>query len=183
MKTTIFILAFIAIGSAAIGQEIPDSNYAIYAGEKFFFIMAAPDGWNLALEEAQASGYSAAFYPSESEYLSAKQIIYIWIFKKDSLTYNEFVSADSSNYLLRDDSIAFIAGDSMHINDSIMIKILDFRDPGGYSMLAKVAYIDMISEVVVYELNIANREGFIEAENKFIRALRKFSILTKGDED
>jgi hypothetical protein len=64
-----------------------------------------------------------------------------------------------------------------------MIKILDFRDPGGRSMLAKVAYINLISEVVVYELNIANRESYIEAENKFLKALRKFSILTKGDEN
>jgi hypothetical protein len=142
--------------------------------------MTPPGGWLLALEKAQADGYSAAFYPEDTDYETAERVIFIWIYKNDSLTFNQFISQHSSEYIRQDSQTVIIAADSLYVNDSVVIKIFEFDDPGGISTLAEVAYIDLKTEIVIYELNIADRESFITAEGEFLEALRRFSISSRG---
>jgi hypothetical protein len=140
-------------------------------------MMEAPDDWVLDLENAQFDGLSAYFCPEDMTYFDAKAAINIWIFKLDSLTFREFISADSLTYLKNDSLIQFDKTDSINITDSQKAIILYTTDPGAEYNLASVAYIDADTEIVIYELNIAAWHFYLIGTVKFDEAIKKFSFV------
>jgi hypothetical protein len=95
----------------------------------------------------------------------------------DSLGFREFISADSARYLRADSTIKFVKTDSVLITDNQKAIVLKMDDPGAYSSLAMVAYIDAVSEIVIYELNISQRRFHAVGTVKFEEALSKFSFV------
>jgi len=176
LKYLILVLGMTFTSQFCYGQQAVDSNYAIFDGDSAFYILHPPDDWTLALEEAQLDGYSAGFYPDSSLYATSNVVINAWIFKNNNLKFEKFIEADTLNYIDADDRFKITETDTLSINEKLKIIIFNFNDPGGWSSLAAVAYIDAVAEIVIYELHISNRDQFIEADSKFREALGKFSI-------
>jgi len=164
------------IGAGIAAGETVDSNQVIFEGDSSFYLMSPPNNWTLGLEEAQLDGYSASFFPDDQIYADADKIIYVWIFKNNGLTFDKFIEQDTLNYLEQDTLLKIINTETIPINEIAKIQVFEFNDPGGWTSLAKVAYIDAIGEIVIYELHLVKREDYITAEKKFREALDNFSI-------
>ncbi|MCX6830485.1 MAG: hypothetical protein NT002_14555 [candidate division Zixibacteria bacterium] len=169
-----FILIAVGIYSA-FSQEPDSSNSIYYAGQTFVSRITAPKGWVIDLENAQADGRSAACYPTGQKYYDYDRIVYIWIFKRDSLSFREFLTADSARYLKKYPGVAFRKKDSLVLAEDRKICFMETVDPGGKSNIATVAYADAGTETIVFELNITRPVLFAETESVFIQMLKKFS--------
>jgi len=176
MRNLINAIIIVLAGSLVYAQNDPDSNYAFYEGQTYSFLMEAPEEWKLNLEDAQFDGLSAFFCPEEMDYFDAKYGISIWIFKLDSLTFREFITADSSAYA-GSDSLEFDKIDSLDLADDKKAIALRVKDPGGVSSTAIIAYIDGGKDIIIYELNIRNRRFYTIAYLGFEEALKKFSFV------
>ena len=182
-RKNVAVFLILAAGfSAAFAREPADTNYAYYEGETYSYTLEAPDKWTLNLEDAYADGYTAALYPEEESYINSKMTIYIWIFKNDSYTFQDFISADSAHYLKEDENLEFWGTDSLGIDSGSYAIILQLDDPGGASELAMIGYINAVTEIVIFELHIADRVYFPEADGKFREALTKFSFPEPEDD-
>jgi len=187
MKTAIKIsftlfLVFAAAHTISVGQSQVEPGSAWYYGEAHTFRIQAPKGWNLDTENAYKDGYTAAMCPKGEFYLDAKRAIFIWVFPKDSLTFEQFFISDSAFYARNQDRLIFDRKESSFTRDSAQVVILTTADPGGPYNLAMVAYIDTGTEVVIYELNIDSREDHAPAESAFREALDRFGYVDGGAE-
>lgn len=174
---TACIIILLICHTISFAQDDLDSNFALYEGESWSYIMEAPDDWVLDLENAQFDGLSAFFCPEEMTYFDAKLAISIWIFKLDSLTFREFISADSLVYLKSDSLIEFDKADSLNITDSQKVIVLSTIDPGGEYSLAMVGYIDAGAEIIIYELNLSAWRFYHIGTVKFKEAINNFSFV------
>ena len=182
MKTAIRIsfilfLVFAAVHSISVGQSQEEPGSAWYYGEAHTYRIQAPKGWSLDTENAYKDGYTAAMCPEGEFYLDAKRAIFIWIFPKDSLTFEQFFISDSAYYVGKQKGLVFSRKEYSYTRDSAQVVILTTADPGGPYNLAMVAYIDTETEVVIYELNIDSREDHAPAESAFREALRRFGYV------
>jgi hypothetical protein len=175
------VLLLIATAGSAQNQEADSTDNIYYSGETYIYRITAPKGWVFDLENAQADGRSAACYPAEQKYYDFDRIVYIWIFKRDSLTLREFLTADSIRYLNRNRDLSFKRTDSVVFSGDRTIYLLEAADPGGKSNIATVAYADAETETVVFELNIIKPVLFAETESVFIQMLKKFSQTNREE--
>jgi hypothetical protein len=182
-KVSILFLPFLyALFAGPIWSQQSDSTDDIYySGETYIYRITAPIGWVFDLENAQLDGRSAACYPKEQKYYDFDRIVYIWIFKRDSLSFREFMTADSARYLRRNPGLSFRRADSVMLSQKRKIFLLEAADPGGKSNIASVAYADVNAETIIFELNITRPVLFAETESIFIKMLKKIS-LTKREE-
>ena len=157
-----------------------DSNTVIINAVDYAIIISAPDGWAIDLKNASHDNYTAVMFPDSQSYFDHNEAIYTWVFSLDSLSFKEFVSADSLSYLLETDSLEFI--DSYSFADSTIDPIiphivLETADPGGIYETAMVAYLDLGRDIAIYHLNISDRMYFISASEK----LREVVLNTVHD--
>ena len=175
------VLLLIATAGSAQNQEADSTDNIYYSGETYIYRITAPKGWVFDLENAQADGRSAACYPREQKYYDYDRIVYIWIFKRDSLSFRKFMTADSARYLKKYSGLAFRKKDSLVLAEDRKICFMETVDPGGKSNIASVAYADAGTETIVFELNITRPVLFAETESAFVQMLKKF-FLTKKEE-
>ncbi|MBN2227022.1 MAG: hypothetical protein JW763_06625 [candidate division Zixibacteria bacterium] len=195
MQRMIFIMAGVLIflsGTFVSAQElngqleIPrtydqpvDTNVIIFEGEQYIFAIVPPAGWVTDLDNAAHDGYTAAMFPDSASYFRSRQIIYIWIFPLDSMSFEQFVSADSASYLASINGLIFserkIVSDSTE-ND---IVVLEAYDPGGKTDLAALAYIDGEDEIIVLQLSIYDRMYYADARASLNEVLANFAILPR----
>lgn len=176
-----WLLILVTPATFATAQEFPDTNYAFYEGRTYSYIMEAPEGWVVDLENSYEDGFTAALYPEGESYFDAYVIIFIWIFKNDTLSIREFISADSLNYLRDNEYLEFRRSDSIATAEDSYATILETEDPGAESTIAAVGYIDAKTEIIIYELNISERMLFAEGDSKFREALTAFVYIRKED--
>jgi len=176
MKTAIKILflLFFTLCGAITAQTVSDSSRALYEGKIHSYQFMAPEGWAVDIENAYEDGYTAAISPAGTFYSDAQMAIFIWVYPIDSISFEEFIRADSAYYAGNIDKLEFIGSDTLFNSDGVRMIVFQTADPGGVYDQAMVAYIDTESEVVIFELNIEYREQFAEAESKLREALRRF---------
>ncbi len=183
MKNIVYLMTLLLLNSLAFAQDDLDSNYAFYEGQTLSYLLEAPEDWVLNLDDANFDGLSACFYPDDMTYFDNKLCIKVWIFKLDSLSFDEFISSDSSYYLNTVEDIEFKNPDTLKITEKQIAVILRVKDPGALYTLAAVAYIDAVSEIIIYELNISGRQFDLVSQVKFKEALEKFSFVKDVFED
>ena len=193
MRKLIFIAVIatgILFGTIVSAQEIDgrlnippmyeqpvDTNVIIFEGGQYIFSIAPPTGWVTDLDNAAHDGYTAAMFPDSASYYRSKQIIYVWIFPLDSMSFEQFISADSISYLASVNGLVFserkIISDST-ANDMV---VLETYDPGGKTDLATLAYIDGEDEIIVLQLSIYDRMYYNPARASFDEVLGKFAAF------
>jgi hypothetical protein len=183
MKTVFLAAAaWLFISSAGFGSS-DKSDYIYFERDDYRCRFKSPPGWRFDLEDARADGYSAALLPDTAEYYNSGMIIYIWIFKRGSINYAEFITADSSAYLKRHPGLKFTKTDSVKTDRGNFAVYLETSDPGGEQETAFVGYIDSEKEVIVYQMDITSRFYYSEALSHFREALKGFTMEFKGEDD
>ncbi len=174
---TAFVLFLTYLKTTA--QENPQNEGAYYEGGTFSYYMNAPEDWIIDFDNAENDSYTAAFYPDSESYFGYTTKIRVGIFKNGERTYSEFISADSAYLLEKIENLEIIRSDTTFYSSGNQAIIFETKDPGGEYELAMVAYIDMTTETVVYELLISSREYFGEGESRFREALDRFEVAEK----
>ena len=77
------------------------------------------------------------------------------------------------------EKLGFIRSDTMFYSTGTQVLIFETEDLGGEYELAMIAYIDMETETVVYELLISDREYFVEGEVGFSEAVEKVELANE----
>lgn len=172
-----FVLSVICLKTTA--QDNPHNEGAYYEGGTYSYFMNAPEDWIVDFENAESDRYTAAFYPDSESYFNYTAKIRIGIFKNGKKTYGEFISEDSSYLLKKIENLEIIRSDTIFYSGGNRAIIFETEDPGSEYELAMVAYIDMTTETVVYELMISSREFFGEGESRFHEALDRFEVAEK----
>ncbi|SYZ73642.1 exported hypothetical protein [Candidatus Zixiibacteriota bacterium] len=167
--------------SLTLSQTPPPDNSIYYDGGVYSCKISPPSGWVLDIDNVRVDGRSAAAYPRDQRYYDASMIIYIWIYKSDSLEFRKKITLDSLRYLKKDSSLTFKKIDSMKISGGRQAYLLITTDPGGKYKLGAAAYIDAGTEMIVCELNISDRVYFVDAETKLYEMLKKFSASPRKD--
>ncbi len=160
-------------------QYNPEDEGAYYDGGTYSYYMKAPENWLVDFDNAENDSYTAAFYPDSENYFDYTAKIRIGIFKNGEKTFDQFVSKDSVYLLKKIDNLKIIRSDTMYYSSDNHAIIFETEDPGGAYELAQVAYIDMSTETVVYELIISSREYFGVGESRFHEALGRFEVAEK----
>jgi len=171
----LLLFVFFIVGPVS-AQDSSHEESASYQGEKYAYYMTAPEDWIVDFENAEGDSYSIAFYPDSESYFDYTAKIRIGIFKNGKRTFEKFVSEDSVYLHKRTENLEIIRSDSLIYSSGNEAILFETEDPGGEYELAMVAYIDLMTEIVVYELLVSSREHFGEAEDKFQQALSLFSI-------
>jgi len=172
------LIVFLIIPAITYGQEINDSSGAYYTGNTYIYKFGAPENWILDLENAYEDGYTAALYPDSNSYTFADMIIYIWVFKRDSLSFEDFISQDSAYYLKEDIHLKFSRSIREFVTpDRIPSVTLEVDDPGAFVTIAFVTYLDLKSEIVIYEAHISDRMYYAEMESKLREAIESLGII------
>ncbi|MEP0829042.1 MAG: hypothetical protein HRF51_11020 [bacterium] len=171
-----FLIILMALSIAVSGQQatLPPGIY--YEGGIYQVNINPPKGWKFDLENPRIDGRSAACFPSDQEYYNNKAMIIVWIYKLDSLTFCEFISRDSISYLKKSSSLQFKKKDSLKIVEEREVIVLETSDPGGKSSMASVAYIDVGSEILIFELNIAGRIEYAEGQTRLMEMVEKVEL-------
>ena len=171
----------VLIAAAAAAQESAgfEENYVLYEGDKHSFIIDAPDQWYIDVENASRDGYTAAIFSDTESYNDPSMIIYVWVYQKDSLSFQEFVSEDSTFYVNKDAALAFKSTDTLTTQQGLKVIIFEADNPGMGSETAAIAYIDAEPEIVIYELDVDRLDHFLEGNYNFREALGLFSVVTK----
>jgi len=172
-------IALIFCHSTLSSQDKVDTDYAYYEGDVYSYYINTIDDWLLDLGNAEKDGYTAAIYPNNESYFDYSIKIRIGIFKNGELTFDEFISADSIYLLKKTENLEIIRSDTVFYSSGNQAIIFETEDPGGEHELAMIAYIDMTTETVVYELLISSREYFGEGETRFREALERFEVVEK----
>jgi len=177
MAIKILLILFPICFAVLSSQTVMDSDRAQYEGKTHTYEFRAPEGWILDIENAYRDGFTAAMCPEDEFYGNARTAIFVWVYLLDSTTFGEFISADSGFYANGTDKIEFIRSDTIYNSDSARTVIFETADPGVTYKIATVAYIDVGTEVVIYELDIDSRELYAEGESKFREALYNFRYI------
>lgn len=176
-KLLYLFLVLILCLSVVFSQESEEPDQAYYEGRTYSYLFEAPEDWILDIDNAYEDGYTAALFPEEQTYTYSDMTILIWVFKNDSLSFGEFVTADSAYYLKRNDGLQFRKTDTLFVDDGIRAIVMEADDPGAESSIAMIGYIDVRTEVVIYELSISERMYFAEGASRLHEALRKFTLV------
>lgn len=208
MKKTALILILAAILPSTLmaqGKPVPpptpsdtlpgDTIY--YDGTDHSFLFAAPLGWVIDTTNAYFDGYTAAMFPANESYFNATKQIFVWVLDLDSLTFEEFITADSlhlhktKKMLFRD---RYPLGDPNNEQRRLQRKfgiksedaydttqvdtciVLEINDPGGVSREAGLAYFNAGSEIVIFQLNISERFHVGLAQRAFEKVLKSFKL-------
>lgn len=174
----------VLIASAAAAQDAVgfEENYVIYEGEKHDFIIDAPEHWYIDVENASRDGYTAAIFSDTESYNDPSMIIYVWVYQKDSLSFQEFVSEDSAFYINKDAALTFKSSDTLTTQQGLKVIIFESDNPGMGSETAAIAYIDAEPEIVIYELDVRRLDHFLEGNYNFREAISMFSVAEKDIE-
>lgn len=185
MKFIPLIGSILLILSIAVSGQQPTLPPGIfYEGGIYQVKIDPPDGWKFDLENPRIDGRSAACFPGNQEYYNNKAMIVVWIYKLDSLSFREFISRDSISYLKGNSSLQLKKKDSLKIAEERNAFVLETSDPGGKSSMASVAYIDVGTEILIFELNIAGRMEYAEGQTRLMEMVEKVELTEiKNDSD
>lgn len=159
-------------------EEPVDTNVIVFAGEQYVFSIAPPTGWVTDLKNAAHDGYTAAMFPDSASYYRSKQIIYVWIFPLDSLSFEQFVSADSVSYLASIKGLIFSGRTMVSDSGENEIVVLQTYDPGGKNDLAVLAYVNGEDEIIIFQLSIYDRMYYPSGYAALEEVLSNFGIYS-----
>jgi hypothetical protein len=173
----IFMILLAFVPQVLAEEDPAPLTIAYYHGDVHTCTFRAPENWKVDLDNANLDGMTAAMYPDSENYVDADMIIFIWVFKCDSLPFREFITADSAFYVNSGDGLEFTKIDSIINSRGNKWIILETADPGAKQTVCLVGYLDAEAEIVIYELNISDRIFYAEGESNFREALASFSFL------
>nr|MBN2276286.1 hypothetical protein [candidate division Zixibacteria bacterium] len=168
--------------SGAEEMTAKSSDYAYYEGGTYAYFFRAPSGWILDLDNAHLDGYTAAMYPDSQSYDYSDMIIYVWIFPKDSMAFQEFITRDSAHYIKTHEGLSFIANKPGINSDSLRFTTLETDDPGAIYDIVSITYFDLISEIVIYEAHIAERRFHTDIAEHLHQAINELRRITDSEE-
>ncbi|PKK84546.1 MAG: hypothetical protein CVT49_02940 [candidate division Zixibacteria bacterium HGW-Zixibacteria-1] len=181
----LFLIAFIlfvAVAATADDQVGFEENYVLYEGETDNFIIDAPDHWYIDIENASKDGYTAAIFADTESYNDPSMIIYVWVYHKDSLSFQEFISEDSAYYIKRDAALTVASADTVLTDQGKTAVVFEMENPGMGSETAAIGYIDAGPEIVIYELDVRRLDHFLEGNYNFREAIWLFKVVGKETE-
>lgn len=176
----LIILMALPVYVSGAQKELPPGIY--YEGGIYQVNIVPPGGWKFDLENPRIDGRSAACFPGDQEYYNNKAMIVVWIYKIDSLTFREFISRDSISYLKKSSSLQFKKKDSLKIAEERNVFILETSDPGAKSSMASVTYIDVGTEILIFELNIAGRMEYAEGQTRLMEMINGVELEKRAQE-
>ncbi len=174
--TSIYFVVILLSISGLQAQTPPPDNSIYYQGDIYTTKITPPQKWLMDLDNPRADGRSAACYPREQQYYNAKTIVYIWIFKGDSLNFRKNISFDSTRYLKKEKDLIFKKTDTLTVAGDRPVYILESDDPGGKSKIGAVAYIDAKTEFIVLELDVSDRVYYVDGFATFWGMLKKIDM-------
>lgn len=163
-----------------------DSNTAYFEGKTQDYIIYAPGGFKMLVDDAVAEGYSLAFIPETDRYDSCGMMLTVTIYKleqknKESWTFKNILShdtADIRNHYGKDiiiepyDSVFNATGDTVYT--------FYINDKTGFIPNVMISYYDGLTEMLIFELTISDSYPQILAEGIYLETIRRFKVLTRG---
>jgi hypothetical protein len=178
----IFWLAGSVISRPAVNTgEIADSNNAFYAGETRDYILKAPAHFRMISDEAKTDGYSFAFIPDTSSYVTAPIVIGVNIYKVRGLSFENVLANDTNSIrehfgpeleIRRLDSVFSGSG------DELTAFYLDNKKQ--FIPNVMTAYYFGSTELLILELSIAPTAVRPKAEAAFMNCLENFTATKRG---
>jgi len=176
-------LAFLGGGRAAAQIDVKlDSNVALYEGEKLNFIFYPPDGFIMIDDPAVSDGYSFGFIPSGETYPDASLFIGVNIFKIRGMSFTTALAADTAQVHAHYGKHTVLWPiDSVFIATGETISTFFINDTTGFIPSVMMSYYNGGSEMVIFELVIADGTARFKAEEIYIRCLERFKVLPIGE--
>ena len=169
--------------SAAPQEYVLDSNTAFYEGETQNYVAPPPPNFRLVTTEAANDGYSFAFIPVRDTYDSASLMITATIYRLTESGFDEVLTADTT--ALREHygpELIVRPVDSVFLFNGDPTRTFYVDAKTRFIPTVMVSYCDGGSEIVIFELNIADGglPRFL-AESIFTRCLQHVKVLKKGE--
>ncbi|MDH4156737.1 MAG: hypothetical protein OEW00_05620 [candidate division Zixibacteria bacterium] len=163
-----------------------DSNTAFYQGSAYDYVVYAPAGFVMVIQEPIIDGYSLAFVPETDRYDSCGVMITAVFYdlarhEKTGQVFEKILSSDTADMRRHyGENLVFRSVDSvLNANDEI-IPTLYLEDKTRFIPNVMVSYYDGDTEMLIFELSIGEGYPRFLAEGVYIECLRKFKRLKHG---
>ncbi|MBD3402381.1 hypothetical protein GF420_05755 [candidate division GN15 bacterium] len=188
MKQLICMLAGLLLAGAGFGSidtdEPVDTNTAFYEGESLNYVFHPPASFKMVSRAAQDDGYSFAFVPNDASYDSSEVLIGVNIYKIRKLDIDEVIEADTANLRLHyGGDVEIHEVDSIQAYNGDPARTFYINSPERYLPNVMIAYVNGETELIIFELVIAETAVRFAAEEKFVGAIRNLRIMPKRELD
>ncbi len=186
---TVIALSILIISAIpAIGENgQTNKNASVFEGDKFAYVIYPPNGFKLVTDEAADSGYSLAFIPKGQTYSNANIVIDVNVFKVKKKN----ADAEYLKELIKDDinqmknhfgkGLRIIAVDSVYNTNKRLLPTFYFNDPNRFIPTVMMSYFNGQSEIVIFQLSIAQNQPRFKAEEIYLNCVSAFKTLIKED--
>ncbi len=163
-----------------------DSNTAYYRGKLYDYVVYAPDGFVMVIEEPIKDGYSLAFVPETDRYDSCGIMITAVFYdlarhKKTGHSFERIVSSDTADMRRHyGENLVFRSVDSVLNANDEDIPTLYLEDKTRFIPNVMVSHYDGGTEMLIFELSIGEGYPRFLAEGVYLECLRKFKRLKHG---
>lgn len=186
MRTLIIALTgllILATGRAAAQEGVTlDSSVALYEGEKQNYVIFPPDNFVMVDDPAIDDGYSFGFIPRDESYQDAALFIGVNIFKIRGMNFADVLASDTAQVHKHYGPTTVIwPVDSVYIATGEEIPTFFINDTTGFIPSVMMSYYDGGSEIVIFELVIADGTARFKAEDVYIQCLERFKVLPIGE--
>ena len=174
----ILTLALAATLTTSLAAQ-PADGLAIVVGETSAWMIEAPEGWDLEVAGAQASGLGAAFIPEGTTWSTAPSVLY-------GITIPKSSAAGSIETVMQDDSIRterrrpgtrVQAAEPIGTIEGIDARVRYCFAPDS-STIEAVAYLDGPTAVAVIVLNTRSIDSFRSSLAAFERLVDSYEWIT-----
>ena len=174
-------LMFTSPAIEAAQAHVVDSNVALYQGTRLNYVIGPPYRFRLVIDEAILDGYSLAFVDNSATYDSAAVLIAVSIFSLGDNSFADVLASDTES--IREH---YGAGLSIRPVDPVInavgqpVTTFFIDDKRRFIPTVMVSYYDGGTEIVIFELSIAENYPRFVAEQAYVDCLSRFKVLTQG---
>ncbi len=164
--------------SAYTTEKTLDSNTAYYQGESLNYVIYAPAGFKMILEEAGSDGYSCAFVPEDESFEDADIMIGVNFYKIRGLDFNDAITQDTLS--VREhfgESVTIRPVDSVFAASGSAIPTFYINNQRLFLPNVMISYFNGTTEMIIFELVISESVPRFKAEEIYISVLERFKAL------
>lgn len=174
-------LAFVFCSPAFADKPKLDSNSAFYEGQTYNYVLPAPPGYQMLVEEAGWEGYSFAFIPEKERYASASVHIGVSIYKQADISLQSLLKRDTIQ-IRRDfgKTVVIRSIDPLKTSSGEIVKVFYVDDKSRFIPTLILAYLDGKTEFAAYQVSVAKDTPRFEAEIAFDEAIRRIKLLERA---
>jgi hypothetical protein len=170
------ILALLAVCGCSATRA---RGSAVIYGEGHTFSLSAPRGWVLDNEAGRDQGVTAVFYPLDSSWAEAGEVMYVsTVPKLGNPELQALMDEDLDRQHIDSPTVQMHASDPLPIADGTLAPVNDFAGDA-WGNRERIAYIDGGDVWVMLVLTARTEEGFLATRSAFAEVVRSFRVETK----